>query len=118
MPVDRASRDRNKEALVLLLIRAAAADPLPTRITDQEIDEIMDRLDKLHILELVTERAFQRRKTAKVNNTVKGYASYEEDHTTDEDSIFKVNYRGFQDERQTLKMTRLTNSAGTFKLET
>ena len=58
MPVDRASRDRNKEASVLLLIRATATDPLPTRITDQEIDEITNRLDKLYILELVTERAF------------------------------------------------------------
>ncbi len=70
-------------------------------MTDQEINEITDRLDKLHILELVTERAFWRRKTAEVNNTVKGYASYEQDHAIDEDSIFKVNYRGFLENIQT-----------------
>ena len=41
---------REPRASVLPLIRAAAADSSPTRMTDKEIDEITEGLDKLHIL--------------------------------------------------------------------
>ncbi len=50
MPTDKAS-----SPLVLLLIRAIATDPSLTRITDQEINKITDRLNKLYILKLVIE---------------------------------------------------------------
>ena len=46
---------------------------LSTRMTDRDIDEITDRLDKLHILQAVAERVFKRIKTAEVTSVARGY---------------------------------------------
>jgi len=42
-------------------------------MTNQEINEIIEGLDKLHILEVVTEQAFKRIKTAEVTSVARGY---------------------------------------------
>ena len=46
---------------------------LSTQMTDQDINEITDRLNKLHILQAVTKRVFKRIKTAEVTSITKGY---------------------------------------------
>ena len=74
---------------VLPLIRAKAMNPPAKRMTDQEIDEITEGLEKLQILQAVTERAFQRVTTANVN--AGSYFSTEEI----DESIAEVNYGGF-----------------------
>ena len=61
-------------------------------MTDQEIDEIIEGLEKLQILQAVTERAFRRITTANVN--AGSYFSSEEDCF--DESVAEVNYGGFQ----------------------
>ena len=60
-------------------------------MTSKDIDEITEGLDRLHILQAVTERAFQRNRVADVNQTFTDVNPDEDD----EDTTFEVNYRSF-----------------------
>src|SRR6266487_4826142 len=75
---------------ILPMIRAKAMNP-PTKISSQEIDKIIERLEKLQILQVVIERALQRVTTANVN--ARSYFSSKEDYF--DKSIANINYRGF-----------------------
>ena len=75
---------------ILPMIRAKAMN-LPAKISSQEIDEITEGLEKLQILQAVTERALQRVTTANVN--ARSYFSSKEDYF--DKSIANINYRGF-----------------------
>ncbi len=45
-------------------------------MTDQDINKITDRLNKLHILQVVTKRVFKRIKIAEVNSVARGYTDF------------------------------------------
>ncbi|KAH6666095.1 hypothetical protein B0J14DRAFT_568680 [Halenospora varia] len=74
----------------LPFIRARTRESSSRKITSKEIDDITEGLDKLQILQAVTERAMRKVTTANVNNTT--YTDLSDwDRNTAE-----VNYGGFQ----------------------
>jgi hypothetical protein len=84
-------QQRREPKPILPFIRAAATLETSKRMTNKEIDEITEGLDRLHILQAVTERAFQRSRVADVNQTFT-------DMVTDgdeEEATFEVNYGSF-----------------------
>ena len=78
-----------QENAVLPFIRARTRDQ-STRMTNRDIDEITEGLDKLHILQAVAERAFQKVTTANVNAI--GYDSLIEEY----ELTYDVSYREYQ----------------------
>jgi hypothetical protein len=75
----------------LPFIQATAILETSKRITSKDIDEITEGLNRLHILQAITERAFQRNRVADINQTFID-VNLDKDK---EDTIFKVNYRSF-----------------------
>jgi hypothetical protein len=75
---------------ILPFIRAAATSETSRRITNKEIDEITEGLDRMHILQAVTERAFQKSRVADVNQTFADIEGEDEEEAT-----FEINYGGF-----------------------
>ena len=73
---------------VLPFIRARAKGP--SKVTKQEIDDITDSLEKMQILQAVTERAIRRTTTAEVN-----YAGFDEEPG----EIADIGYGGFKGRR-------------------
>jgi hypothetical protein len=84
-------QQRRKPKPILPFIRATATSETSKQITSKDIDEITEGLNRLHILQVVTERAFQRNRVADVNQTFTD-VNLDED---EEDTIFEVNYKSF-----------------------
>jgi len=84
-------QQRREPKPILPFIRAAATTETSKRMTSKDIDEITEGLDRLHILQAVTERAFQRNRVADVNQTFTDVNPDEDD----EDTTFEVNYGSF-----------------------
>jgi hypothetical protein len=84
-------QQRREPKPILPFIRATATLETSKRITSKDIDEITEGLDRLHILQAVTEQAFQRNRVADVNQTFTD-VNLDKD---EEDTIFEVNYGSF-----------------------
>jgi hypothetical protein len=84
-------QQRREPKLILPFVRATAISETSKQITSKDIDEITEGLNRLYILQAVTERAFQRNRVADVNQTFTD-VNLDEDK---EDTIFEVNYGSF-----------------------
>jgi hypothetical protein len=60
-------QQRRESKPILPFVRAAAILETSKRITSKDIDEITEGLNRLYILQAVTERAFQRNRVADIN---------------------------------------------------
>ena len=92
LPTMSGSRRDKGPARVLPMIRTSLADFLSSRISEKEIDDITQGLEKLQILQLITKRASRKSRTANVNS-IDSYASPEKEE-------FEVNCSGFQGRSQ------------------
>jgi hypothetical protein len=84
-------QQRREPKPILPFIQAAAILETSKQIISKDIDEIIEGLDRLHILQAVIERAFQRNRVADINQT---FIDINLDKD-EEDTIFEVNYRSF-----------------------
>jgi hypothetical protein len=79
----------------LPFIQATATLETSRQITDRDINEITEGLNRLHILQAVMERGFQKNRIADVNQGFADTFTDKEGNTT-----FKVNYESFPARRR------------------